>query len=255
MKPKVQQQAMNVWKNIEIGDMVSDLHFQFEVQKNFLNFISPGNVYYYIFDVKKGDFNYISLGIKNVLGYTAGEMSFKKYASIIHPDDASFLILFESKIVEFYKYLSSDQMPTYKFCYDLRVKSKDGAYVRLLQQTIPVKHVSNENTLLTLGIHTDITHLKKAGTPVLSFISQNGGPSFYDVFNDKQKNCDAFSLTQREKEIIRLLAEGCQSKDIAAKLCISSHTVKTHRKNILAKTGMKTTAEPVLRVISDGLLS
>ncbi|MCK5237058.1 MAG: response regulator transcription factor [Deltaproteobacteria bacterium] len=43
------------------------------------------------------------------------------------------------------------------------------------------------------------------------------------------------SLTSREKEILKLLALGVKNEDIANKLFISSHTVKSHRTNIMKK--------------------
>jgi DNA-binding NarL/FixJ family response regulator len=45
----------------------------------------------------------------------------------------------------------------------------------------------------------------------------------------------ASNLTLREKEILVLMASGCSNKEIASKLCISSHTVKTHIYNIYKK--------------------
>lgn len=50
------------------------------------------------------------------------------------------------------------------------------------------------------------------------------------------------SLTQREKEIITLLAKEKSSQEIADALFISIYTVNTHRKNILHKLGIKNTA-------------
>jgi DNA-binding NarL/FixJ family response regulator len=45
------------------------------------------------------------------------------------------------------------------------------------------------------------------------------------------------SLSTRETEIIHLVAEGLTNKEIAEKLFLSIHTVKTHRKNIIKKLG------------------
>jgi two-component system NarL family response regulator len=56
---------------------------------------------------------------------------------------------------------------------------------------------------------------------------------------------DIPSLSSRETEIIHLIAEGMTNKDIAEKLFLSVHTIKTHRKNIIKKMGFtfKNTAE------------
>jgi len=49
-------------------------------------------------------------------------------------------------------------------------------------------------------------------------------------------------ISQREKDVLRLVALGLTNKEIGEKLYISSHTVITHRKNITSKLGIKTIA-------------
>ncbi len=49
-------------------------------------------------------------------------------------------------------------------------------------------------------------------------------------------------LTQRELEILQLVAEGMTNQEIAGKLCISASTVDTHRKNIMAKLDIHSVA-------------
>lgn len=49
-------------------------------------------------------------------------------------------------------------------------------------------------------------------------------------------------ITRREKEVLELIAEGMTNNEIAAKLFISTTTVDTHRKNLLAKFDVKNTA-------------
>jgi len=58
-----------------------------------------------------------------------------------------------------------------------------------------------------------------------------------DVFLLKHK------ISDRELEVVRLIAEGLNSEEIAQKLFLSEHTVKTHRKNILEKLSLNNTAE------------
>jgi DNA-binding NarL/FixJ family response regulator len=52
-------------------------------------------------------------------------------------------------------------------------------------------------------------------------------------------------LTSREKEVLALIAEGMTNNEIAEKLFISPLTVDSHRKNLLAKFGVKNTAAMV----------
>jgi DNA-binding NarL/FixJ family response regulator len=61
----------------------------------------------------------------------------------------------------------------------------------------------------------------------------------------RNDDSDAPVLTRREKEVLELIAEGLTNNEIAAKLFISSTTVDTHRKNLLAKLSAKNTAELV----------
>ena len=62
-------------------------------------------------------------------------------------------------------------------------------------------------------------------------------------------------LTAREQEILRLVADGLTTAQIAEKLFTSPRTVESHRQNIMAKTGTKNTATLVKAAISQGWLS
>ncbi len=65
---------------------------------------------------------------------------------------------------------------------------------------------------------------------------------------------EAYSLTDREIEIVIHLARGLATKEIAVELSLSPHTVRDHVKAIFAKTGFGTRGELVARVFSDHLL-
>jgi len=62
-------------------------------------------------------------------------------------------------------------------------------------------------------------------------------------------------LTNREKQVIILVAEGNKSKDIAELLRISIRTVEHHRANIMRKIGIKNTAELIRYAIQQGLIN
>lgn len=59
------------------------------------------------------------------------------------------------------------------------------------------------------------------------------------IKNEPESTAGENDLTQREKEILRLVAMGYSNKEIADSLFISIHTVITHRKNITGKLGIK----------------
>lgn len=61
-------------------------------------------------------------------------------------------------------------------------------------------------------------------------------------------------LSGREIEIIKCLAEGMNTKAISATLYISEHTVKTHRRNIMHKLDVKTSAELIKLAFDKGIL-
>jgi DNA-binding NarL/FixJ family response regulator len=62
-------------------------------------------------------------------------------------------------------------------------------------------------------------------------------------------------LTNRELEIMKLLAEGKPNREIGSILHISTRTVDTHRSNILKKLGFKTNADLVRLAIAEGLIA
>lgn len=65
---------------------------------------------------------------------------------------------------------------------------------------------------------------------------------------------DVSLLGEREKEIIVQIAKGLTNKQIADKLCISSHTVATHRRNICAKLDIHTSSGLTLYAIVNNLI-
>ena len=64
----------------------------------------------------------------------------------------------------------------------------------------------------------------------------------------------AGGLTQREMEVLALVAEGLPNKAIASRLEISEHTVKFHVNSILTKLGAQSRTEAVTRATRMGLL-
>jgi DNA-binding NarL/FixJ family response regulator len=68
-------------------------------------------------------------------------------------------------------------------------------------------------------------------------------------------SCEPITLSERETEIITMIAEGLTNVMIADSLCLSNHTINTHRKNIMAKLGVKNTAGIVIYAVKTNLVS
>jgi two-component system response regulator NreC len=67
---------------------------------------------------------------------------------------------------------------------------------------------------------------------------------------------DSFHLlTDREKEVLHLLAEGRSNKEVATLLDVGVSTVETHRANLMQKLNLHNTAEIVLYAVRKGLIA
>jgi len=86
---------------------------------------------------------------------------------------------------------------------------------------------------------------------------------FHPAINDqvfnyfRGKKVDQISiqqLSEREKEIIKCLSDGMNTKAISNVLFISEHTVKTHRRNIMHKLQVKTSAELIKWAMEKGII-
>lgn len=78
-----------------------------------------------------------------------------------------------------------------------------------------------------------------------------------DVLNGQAmtSTCAPVSLSARETEIISLIADGLSNKQIADKLFLSTHTVITHRKNIMSKLGLNNTAGIVMYAVKENIIN
>jgi DNA-binding NarL/FixJ family response regulator len=73
--------------------------------------------------------------------------------------------------------------------------------------------------------------------------------------NIAEMSCEPVNISEREMEVIKLIAQGNTNQEIADKLFLSHHTVNTHRKNIMAKLGVKNTAAIVMYAVKTELVS
>jgi len=92
-----------------------------------------------------------------------------------------------------------------------------------------------------------------------TFLSPSISDKVVSAYLEQKKNTHASSLldslTSREQEILKLIAEGHKNKDIADHLCISLKTVEKHRSNLMQKLDRRNTAALTAYAIEKGIIS
>lgn len=155
---------------------------------------------------------------------------------------------------------------------DIGMKDMDGvevsASVKKLYPAIKILIISMDakrvylEKLVEAGVEGYI--LKSAGDEELKMaihMIASGGTYFSPQVSDsifqnmlaKGRQPDVI-LTPREKGIVKLIAEGMNTKEIADALNISVNTVESHRKNVLLKTGLKNVAHLIKWAFENGHL-
>lgn len=156
---------------------------------------------------------------------------------------------------------------------DIKMPIMDGA-----EATLEILKFNSEIKIIALSMFSDEEHFQKmieAG--VQGFILKNAeaedldkalqtvgqdqqyfSPEFFPYFRNKYlekntKNSNS-NLTKRELEILKYIALGLNSMEIAEKLFISLRTVTSHRTNINMKTGAKNTAGLLSYAIKNKLI-
>lgn len=151
-----------------------------------------------------------------------------------------------------------------------------------IDATSQILRHSPRTAVLILSMHRDeryVTRAVKAGARgyllkdtveeqlIRAIYVVHEGKSFFSpavakIFEDRSADLrsrevdDRYELlTERERQIYQLLAEGNSNKDIAARLSLSLHTVETHRTHIMEKLDVHNAAELVLSAVHRGLIT
>lgn len=242
------------FKPYPIGDQVNKIAGLF----------TPGKFYYYVINFYDLSMDYVSPSVRNVLGIEPEEFTLERYLQIIHPDNLPQMHKREAKIAEMISKIDPQDLPFYKFSYFVKLKLPNGKIKRILHQATTLS-ISDANKIgHVLGVHIDVSHLKFVDDQTFSVEGlRDDIPSHYGIDPEKDNpNLDQEEekpslsdiLSKRETDVIKLIAKGLSTTDIAERLNLSDHTVKTHRKNILVKTNSSNTAELVAKSVLEGVI-
>lgn len=205
----------------------------------------PGQ-YCYLLNVTTQQFDYTDPGITTVLGINPANFDMHTLYHMIHPDDLEGMKWKEKSACDFlFRKISPAERAGYSISYIFRITTGSGTEKKILHQAgLLLGEPGNYSHLLCT--HADISHLYAEGYDRISIMGKNGTSAIYAQETNpsgQRQTIQRPEISIREREILQHLARGLSSKQVAGQLNISLHTVDTHRRNLLRKTGTRNTLE------------
>jgi DNA-binding CsgD family transcriptional regulator len=202
----------------------------------------------------------------SVTGYTSkwfSENSLLDYLNKWYPADFAIINqkVFPDNLA-FLKTLHADQFSDYIFSYNYRLQNPRDEYVKLLQRCTYIASPEKSEPLGMIGVAFDITHFKNDSAIIHTIekvIKDGDGAVNELVFKKIYPVPDLIEgrrqvLSKRELEILKSISCGLSSKQIAHDMRLSVNTVNNHRRNMLARTNCKSSAELMNYAVKHGFL-
>jgi len=215
------------------------------------NLTEVNNQFFYIADVISIQIIFTSRRSVQMLGVNPEDLSLYHFMEATHPDDLQRLNLGRSKIIKMGQELYIAGKGEVFFYTNFRVRNASGGYSNLLIQNYLFYTQLPYKTVFFLKIHTNIDWFKKLKDVYHFQVTNN---LLYFRYPDEEILSKGNLFTTREFEIIRLIGLGMSSEEISKKLFISAHTVNTHRRNVLIKSGKDSLSELIYDLKDQGML-
>ncbi|MDO6597291.1 LuxR C-terminal-related transcriptional regulator [Oceanihabitans sp. 2_MG-2023] len=213
-----------------------------------LDFYLPySSTFFCITNTQDLTFEYISKNFNSCLGLDANELKVKGmryFWSRIHPDDIDIWLSALNSLMEFtITEIPAEKRQSANYTWNYRLKNANDVYVNIIQNTTPLAFDSDMKPIIGLAHYTVLdANIKMQITASAKLLNaKNEYETIY--FNNHSQKLLEGGISKRERDVVRLLVLNNTSKEISEKLSISSHTVDTHRRNILKKLNISSTGE------------
>ncbi len=185
---------------------------------------------------------------KQITGYDPAEVlkgGIKFLFSIVHPQDVDKVAACAVYYQEYIHKIPFEKRRAIKGTLNFRIKNSSGEFIRILEHVTPLDWNSKGLVTHCLKHYTDISHLPFTNSITMSFIDEGqiDSPVIHSVVVISETKCEILKLSKRELEVLKVVASGKTTKEIADLMHLSPETIKNHRKNILLKTGAKNISE------------
>ena len=201
---------------------------------------------------------YASKGVTEIFGIDQSDLKLSAIVDRVAPEDIEFIKACEEKVFFFLFGSGKDRSDEYKAIFTVRAKDLTGEYHQYIKQSFCVRHKMTNKVNYGIHILTKSDHLRLANRYTFSLVNMKGGQSFYNI--DPFKDFESFLIkepsvyTTTEIKIIFFISKGLKTNEIAEKLNISEGTVRTHRKNILGKSGSINMITVVVDCLKSGMI-
>jgi DNA-binding CsgD family transcriptional regulator len=218
----------------------------------------------YLLDYSTSKYLFIEKTCFNLLGYTAAhllETGHKEYISKWHP--VEYEILNRNIFTTNYNFLKTLPLEKYAdhiFSYSHRFLNPDGEYINLIQRYSYIPGNNIGNPAGAIGVIFDVSHFKsdyniihtieectRQNNKLVNKLVYKKVHPIYDISPHQV-------MSKRELEVLKYMADGLSSKQIATRLRISINTINNHRKNMLHKMNCKSSTELLSHAMKHGLL-
>jgi DNA-binding CsgD family transcriptional regulator/PAS domain-containing protein len=206
-----------------------------------------------ILDQSSGRYLYLNEANESISGLPNEAFMEKglKYANLrTHPWDLFQLVLLVRKIMRSFKTLTLEQKLNSRFSFDLRYRHPERGYIRLQQHVLPLNIAKDGKPDVVMILSNDITELKSSRRMHFHMgVWENA--KFRKIIEGKT-SAYGNVLTAREQEVLSHVSDGQTSTQIAELMNLSPATVRTHTKNILAKTNCHNITQVVKLAVIEG---
>ena len=144
-----------------------------------------------------------------------------------------------------------------RFTKSYRFKRSDGAFNVILQQFTYCILAGQGIPFASLGFTWDVTDIAEPGKLIHKIEYLDRASGLWNLHRRKEyypeRHPDQL-LSNREIEVLKWIADGFASKEIADRLSLSFNTVNTHRRNMLRKTNSRNTSDLLRFALENRLL-
>ena len=210
-------------------------------------FLPYSSTFFCITNTQKLSFEFISKNMYSCVGIKESMLKFngmRFFWSRIHPDDIDKWLEALNELMLFtMNEIPDKDKKNMTYTWNYRFKNAKDEYVNIIQNTTPLEFDKDSKPIIGMAHYTVLSpKLKMDVCASAKFLNANNE---YETkyFNNFSQKLLSNNISNRERDIIRLLVLNQSSKEIGEKLFISPNTVDTHRRNILKKLNISSTGE------------